>query len=218
MENFLKISLLGLGFFFASGILAQESDSTTFSRWEHSASLNFNFFQDAFYLLPTYEVSKGHLHLAARYNYEDINTFSGWVGYNFMGGNHLAYVITPMVGGLVGRTNAFAAGALIQLDFSRLSFYSEAEYVFDIVAYGNDYFSNYFYTWTDISYALADWLEVGLSVQNLRTYQSSPDIQRGLLISTSVKEVDITGYFYSSLTADPFFILTLSKDFDVVCK
>ncbi len=213
MENFLKISLLGLGFFFATGILAQESDSTTFSKWEHSASLNFNFFQDAYYLLPTYEVNKGHLHLAGRYNYEDINTFSGWVGYNFMGGDHLAYVITPMVGGLVGRTNAFAAGALIQLDFSRFSFYSEAEMVFDVVVDGADYFGNYFYTWTDMSYALTDWLAVGLSVQNLRTYQSSPDIQRGLLVSTSVKEIDITGYFYSSLTADPFFILTLSKDF-----
>lgn len=218
MEYIKTVRLVGLGLLLATGICAQENGTSSFSRWEHSASLNFNFFQDAFYLLPTYEVNKGHLHLGARYNYEDINTFSGWLGYNFMGGDHLAYVITPMVGGLVGRTNAFAAGALIQLDFSRLSFYSEAEYVFDIVAYGNDYFSNYFYTWTDISYALSDWLAVGLSVQNLRTYQSSPDIQRGLLISTSVKEVDITGYFYSSLTADPFFILTLSKDFDVVCK
>lgn len=202
-----------LGFFLSTEILAQDNDSSSMTRWEHSASLNFNFFQDAFYLLPTYEADKGHLHLGARYNYEDINTFSGWVGYNFMGGDHLEYVITPMVGGLVGRTNAFAAGALIQLDFRKISFYSEAEYVFDVVAYGNDYFGNYFYTWTDLSYALADWLSVGLSVQNLRTYQSSPDIQRGLLVNTALKEVDITGYFYSSLTADPFFILTLSRDF-----
>ena len=213
MENGKSISLMILGLFFTMGVFAQPIDSSSLSTWEHSATLNFNFFQDAYYLLPTYEVNKGHLHLAGRYNYEDITTFSGWVGYNFMGGDHLAYVITPMVGGLVGRTNAFAAGALIQLDFSRFSFYSEAEMVFDVVVDGADYFGNYFYTWTDMSYALTDWLAVGLSVQNLRTYQSSPDIQRGLLVSTSVKEVAITGYFYSSLTADPFFILTLSKDF-----
>ena len=133
MEYIKTVRLVGLGLLLATGICAQENDTSSFSKWEHSASLNFNFFQDAFYLLPTYEVNKSHLHLGARFNYEDINTFSGWVGYNFMGGDHLAYVITPMVGGLVGRTNAFAAGALIQLDFRRLSFYSEAEMVWSSV-------------------------------------------------------------------------------------
>lgn len=213
MGNVKRISLMGLGFFLVTSILAQENDTSSFSRWEHSAALNFNFFQDAFYLLPTYELNKSHLHLGVRYNYEDINTLSGWVGYNFMGGKHLAYVITPMIGGLVGRTDAFATGALIQLDFKKLSFYSESEYVLDVVVDGADYSGNYFYTWTDISYALTNWLSAGLSVQNIRLYQTAADIQRGLLVSASVMDVDITGYFYSSLTADPFFILTLSKDF-----
>jgi hypothetical protein len=213
MEYIRTLSLLSLGIFLATGICAQENDSGSDSRWEHRVSLNFNFFQDAFYLLPTYEVNKGHLHFTARYNYEDINTFSGWVGYNFKGGDDLVYALTPMVGAVMGRTDAFAAGALIQLDFRKLSFYSESEYVFDVVAYGADYFANYLYTWTDISYALADWLSLGLSVQNLRLYQSQADIQRGLLVSANTMDIDITGYFYSSVSADPFFLLTLSKDF-----
>lgn len=213
MKNFILGGLILVGLFLTTTVLAQENDTISISKWEHGVSLNFYFFQDPFIFLPIYDVNKGHLHLAARYNYEDIRTFSGWLGYNFIGGRTVEYVITPMAGFLVGNTNGFAAGTQIQLDYKRFSFYSESEFVFDVVAYNNDYFSNYFYTWTDIAYEVVDRLSIGLSVQKTRIYQEDSDIERGFLINTTTPLVDITGYFYSPFQKYPFFILTLSKEF-----
>ena len=47
--------------------------------------------------------------------YEDMNTFSAWLGYNFSGGNNFQYTITPMVGGIIGNTNGIAPG--LEFDF-----------------------------------------------------------------------------------------------------
>jgi len=213
MKLVFLVGLILFGLNLNISLHAQARDPAELKKWDHSISLNFYLFEDPFTFIPIYEVNKGHLHLGARYNYEDHKTFSGWIGYNFMGGDDLTYVLTPMVGGLVGQTNAFAVGGIVQLDFRKFSFYSESEYVFDVLANSSDYFSDYFYTWTDISYSLADWLSMGMSVQKTRIYEPDADIQRGLLVRATTKVVDVTGYFYSPLTKEPFFVLTLSKDF-----
>src|SRR4051812_23027036 len=62
------------------------------------------------YIQPTITADRDWLHLEARYNYEDLNTASGWIGYNFAGGNKLAWEFTPMLGGVVGDTNGVAPG------------------------------------------------------------------------------------------------------------
>jgi len=210
---FKSIGLIGVGLIFISSLQAQDQDTAVLSPWEHSLAMNFYLFQDPFIFIPTYEVDKGHLHLGARYNYEDHKTFSAWVGYNFLGGKDLAYGITPMAGVLVGQTNAFAAGTIIRLDFRKFSFYSESEFIFDVVAYNNDFYSGYFYTWTDLSYAFTDWLYAGMSVQKTRLYDTGPYIQRGLLVGGRLYDIDITGYFYELFSEDPFLILTVARDF-----
>ena len=193
----------------SQSLAAQANDTLPLRQWEHSLAFNFYFFQDPFIFLPTYEANKGHLHLGVRYNYEDLETFSAWAGYTFMGGNTMEYVITPMAGILVGSTDGFAMGTQIQLDYKRLSFYSESEYVFDVSDHRNDFF----YNWTDISYTFTDWLYAGISLQRTRLYQSDVDIQSGLLVGTSLMDIDITTYFYNPFVDDPFLILTLAKDF-----
>ena len=35
------------------------------------------------YVQPTITADRGRLHLEARYNYEDLDTGSAWIGYNF---------------------------------------------------------------------------------------------------------------------------------------
>lgn len=203
------ICLLLTALSLCEGLQAQDQDTLAPKAWEHSIALNFYFFQDPFIILPTYEVNKGHLHLGARYNYEDLETFSFWAGYNFMGGKSLEFVITPMAGWIVGNTDGFGGGVLIQLDYKRFSFYAESEYVFDAQDDENDYF----YNWTDISYTLTDWLYAGISLQRTKLYETDVDIQSGLLLGTSWKGIDMATYFYNPFLDESFLILTLSKDF-----
>ena len=206
MKKFILLAVIALAIGHQS--LAQESASSE-KLWNFGADANFYIFKDEFIFLPVFKADKNKLHLEARYNYEDLETFSGWVGYNISGGKKLEYMITPMLGGVVGLTDGIATGLEFTLTYKSLEIYSESEYLFDMQTNEN----NFFYMWTDFTYAPKDWLWLGLSGQRTRLYQTDLEIQRGLLIGGALKNWELTGYLYNLGFDDPFVLLTLSLSF-----
>ena len=95
---------------------------------------------------PTVTFDRDWLHLEARYNYENLDTGSAWVGYNFSGGEKLAWEFTPMLGGVFGNTTGIAPGYKGSLSWWKLELYSEGEYVFDT----GDSSESFFYTWSEL--------------------------------------------------------------------
>jgi len=184
----------------------KESDS---SRWEFNTDANFYLIPNDFFILPVFKADKNRLHLEARYNYEDRQTFSGWAGYNFSGGNKLEYTITPMIGGVVGLSNGIAPGLEMTLNYKRFELSTESEYFFDSEAGSN----NFFYNWTDLTYSATDWLWLGISGQRTRVYQTALDIQRGVLVGGGIKNWELNAYLYNLGFDDPFVLLTLSVSF-----
>ena len=81
--------------FDVSFVFAQADSASNSPKWQFSADANFYLIPDDFFVLPILRADNNKLHLEARYNYEDRQTFSGWIGYNFKGGNNLEYTITP---------------------------------------------------------------------------------------------------------------------------
>jgi len=47
------------------------------------------------YVQPTITADRNWLHLEARYNYENLETGSAWVGYNFSGGQQAGVGVYP---------------------------------------------------------------------------------------------------------------------------
>ncbi len=196
-------------FCYTYGFAQQEHTESDPKVWEFGADMNFYFFSDDFFVLPTMRADKNKLHLEARYNYEDMNTFSGWVGYNFKGGKNLEFVITPMLGGVVGNSNGIAPGLEVTLNYKRFEFYSESEYLFETESSEN----NYYYNWADLTYSPKDWLWFGISGQRTRLYKTDLEIQRGIILGGGYKNWELTGYVYNLGFDDPFGILTLSASF-----
>ena len=192
-----------------SSAYAQEPDTTVRSRWDHGLSGWFYIMKDDFKFSPIYAVNKDWLHLEARYNYEDMNTFSAWFGYNFSGGNNFQYTITPMIGGIVGNTNGMAPGLEFDFLFYGFELYSESEYVFDFQDHDNDYF----YNWTDFTYSPLDWLWFGFSAQWTRLYQADLEIQHGFILGGGYKWFGLTAYLFNIGFDDPYLVLTLSVTF-----
>jgi len=188
---------------------SREGDTISRSPWNHSLAASFYIFSDDFFILPVYQADKKWLHLEARYNYEDRNTFSAWFGYKFTGGNKFEYTIIPMAGGIAGNTNGVAAG--LELDFLYYGFelYAESEYVFDL----QDSEGNFFYNWTDLSYSPIDWLWFGLSVQRTKLYDTDLDVQRGLLVGGGYRWFGLTGYLYNLGFDEPYYVISLSVSF-----
>jgi hypothetical protein len=178
--------------------------------WSFSASVyTYILPDDDDYAQPTVTFDHDWLHLEARYDYEDRETGSVWVGYNFSGGDKLAWEFTPMLGGVFGNTDGVAPGYKGSLSWWKLELYSEAEYVFDT----GDSADNFFYTWSELSLSPVDWFRFGLVVQRTKLYQTDYDIQRGLLVGLSYKKVDFTTYVFNPDASRPTIVLGLGVSF-----
>lgn len=200
-----------LGIFFllyCNTVLAAERDTIPKSYWQHSLEANFYIWKDDFLFLPIYAVDKDRLHIEARYNYEDTNTFSGWLGYNFRGGNNFEYTITPMLGGIIGNTNGIAPGFELYFVFHRFEFSSQSEYVFNFQNSQN----KFFYNWTEITWSPKDWCWLGMSFQRTRLYETDLDFQYGFLAGGGYKWIGLSTYLFNIHTDDPLFVISLSVD------
>ena len=161
------------------------------------------------YVQPTLTADRGWLHLEARYNYEALDTGSAWVGYNFSGGEKLAWEFTPMLGGVFGDTAGIAPGYKGSLSWWKLELYSEGEYVFDT----RESSDSFFYNWSELSVSPVDWFRVGLAAQRTKLYHTDIDIQRGFLVGFSYKKVDFTTYVFNLGWTDPTVVLAVSVGF-----
>jgi hypothetical protein len=189
--------------------LAQEKDSLGEKVWSFNPDLNLYFIPDDFFALPVFKADRKWLHLEARYNYEDRETFSAWVGYNFTGGKKLEFTITPMIGGAFGLTQGFTTGLEMTWTLGKFELYTESEYLIDPQNTEN----NFFYNWSDLSYSPTDWLWVGISGQRTKVYETDLDIQRGILVGAGFKSWEVTTYVYNLGWEDPFVLLTFSAFF-----
>lgn len=204
MKNILSFLLLVI----PAAACAQDADSAS---WNFTTELNGYAFEggDKF-LLPVFKVDRDGLHVEARYNYEDMQTFSFWTGYNWSGSTtKLEYVITPMIGLATGNTKGFLAGFEASLVLGKFELYSETEHLWD--AAGKEY--NFLYTWTDLYFSPQEWWWVGLSAQRTRLYQTDLELQRGLLVGFAAGDWSFTGYAYNAGMGEAFGLLTVEFEF-----
>ena len=161
------------------------------------------------YVQPTFKADHGLFHLETRYNYEDRDSASFFVGANFEFGDKVKLALTPMIGGLVGQTDGIIPGLEADFTVGPFEAYGEAEYVFDL----NDSSSKYFYMWSELSLWPTGWLRAGVVTQRTRVYRTDRDIQRGLLVGFTLKKVDGTVYFFNPGADDHFTVVSLGVSF-----
>ena len=178
--------------------------------WSFSASAYTYYVPDSRNdVQPTFTADRQGLHLEARYNYEDMDTGSAWVGYNIHVGEKLTLDFTPMVGGVFGRTNGIAPGYRVTLNWWKLMLYSEGEYVFDT----GDRSASFFYSWSELSLSPVEWFRFGLSAQRTRVYKSDHDVSPGFLIGVSYKSVNLTTYVFNPDEDEPTVVVAAGVNF-----
>jgi hypothetical protein len=161
------------------------------------------------YIQPTFTADWKWLHLEARYNYEALHAGSLWAGYNWSVGEKVTFEGNAMLGGVFGDTTGVAPGYKATLGWTKLAFYSEGEYLFD----SNASSDSFFYAWSELTWAPADWCRFGLAGQRTRVYQTDREIQRGFLLGFSSKHVDFTAYVFNPDERTPTVVLALGVNF-----
>jgi hypothetical protein len=142
------------------------------------------------YVCPILVADRGWMHLEARYNYEDLRTGSLWAGYTLTAGKRLALIVTPMIGGVFGRTTGVAPGLQASLTYHKVQFSLSNEYVFK----KEQQSTSFYYDWPQLSYSPVDWLHIGLVAQRTKIYRSDIDTQRGVFFGVSHRKTDFTTY------------------------
>jgi len=161
------------------------------------------------YVSPVITADHGWLHLEARYNYEDQRTGSVWFGYNFSAGKTLVLNLTPMIGGVFGRTKGIAPGCEISLSYKRIQFLLPSEYVFDT----SDIHKSFYYSEPQLTYSLTDWLRVGFAAQHTKALETRFAVQRGFLVGVSHKHAQFTTYVYNPGSSELTAVLELGWSF-----
>jgi hypothetical protein len=177
--------------------------------WSFSTSLYTYIAPGSDYVQPTITADRQWLHLEARYNYEDLETGSLWVGYNFSVGDKIKLDITPMLGGVFGKTAGVAPGLRGSLRWWRLELYGEGEYVFNT----RERADSFFYLWLELTLSPVDWLRLGPVVQRTRIDESELDIQRGFLVGLSYKRVELTAHVFNPNKNKPTYVMAVSVGF-----
>jgi len=161
------------------------------------------------YLQPTVRADRGHLHLEARYNYEDRSSASFLFGANFATGDALTLSLTPMIGAVIGRTAGVIPALELSLAWKRLEGYAEAEYV--LVSGADD--EDYFYMWSELGLWATGWLRAGGAAQRTRVHHADRDVQPGLLVGARRARVDGTVYVFSPGGDDAYTVVSVAISF-----
>jgi hypothetical protein len=176
--------------------------------WSFSASLYGYYEPDGILGQPTITADRGAFHAEARYNYEDVDTASLWVGYNVAFGEDVTFELTPLFGVVFGETAGVAPGYKLDVAYGILGLYSEGEYLIE-----EDSGESYFYTWNELTVSPLEWLRAGLVVQRTRAFQTELDIQRGILVAFTWEGATLGFHLFNPDEDDPTPVVSLAVSF-----
>jgi hypothetical protein len=184
--------------------------STDAEPWEYSLTVDGYLIEgEDGYASPTFTADHNWLHLEARYNYENLRTGSLWAGYNFSWGKTWQFAVTPMIGGVFGRTNGIAPGCEASVEWKKLTLSLDNEYVFDTTSKSG----NFYYAWPQLTYEPVKWLKVGAVAQHTKSFQTAVDIQRGFLVGLKHQKFEFTTYVFNPGISSTSVVLEVGASF-----
>jgi hypothetical protein len=161
------------------------------------------------YLVPIVTADRGGLHLEVRYNYEDFETASLFAGWTWEFGESPWLAVTPMLGGVVGRTTGMAPGLELDTGAGPVELSAEAEYLFDVEESANDFL----YLWSELSIWPLYWLRAGIAGQRTRLVDTSLELERGPLVGAAAGAFELAAYLFNPGGDDQYFVLSLGVTF-----
>jgi hypothetical protein len=157
------------------------------------------------YLMGIASADLAWLHLEGRYNYEALRTGSAFGGLDLGWGQQLRLNLTPMVGGVFGRTNGIAPALRFTINWWRVDLFSESEVV---IPFGSGSRS-FYYNWSELGLSLPLGIRVGGAVQRNLVFQTSLAIQRGLFAGLRLGPFNFTVYEFNWGWLSPTFVVAL---------
>ncbi|MEP7254509.1 MAG: hypothetical protein ABI666_01970 [Ferruginibacter sp.] len=165
--------------------------------------------RDAYVWMPVvHHLGKNGLYTEMRYNYEDRNTASVYVGKNFSDEKTISYSVKPMLGIVFGKFNGGSIALNVDADYKKLYISMQTQYTIS----KDEVTENFFFNWTEIGYQPVKWFYTGLSTQLTKIYKRNPEAEYGILVAFSLKKITIPIYVFSPLSNNRNFIIGINTE------
>jgi len=150
----------------------------------------------------------------ARYNFDELNTFSLYGGKRFSGRGNLSWEATPLIGGLIGQMNGGSVGVNFGLDYRKLFFTSQSQYSFSV----DNNADRFFYNWLEFGYNATSWMYAGFAMQQTNIYKSLGKLEPGCMVGFSIKKWTIPLYAFNTGEGERYFVLGLNWQWEAKKK
>jgi hypothetical protein len=156
---------------FAFALWAIAATASAAVPWDFGASA-FVFLppDDDKFVSPILDADRGALHLEARYNYEDLETGSAFVGRNIpFKDEGVRGTVVPVFGLVLGNTAGIAPGVNIDLSWGRFALADQTELVIELP----DFDQSFLYSWIEATLEPIHGLRIGLAAQRTKLSETA---------------------------------------------
>lgn len=181
-----KFTILSVVFFLIPFALKSQENQS--GKLERGLFTNVEWTQnDTLLVIPQVWMYNGDYYFEWRYNYEDINTMTWYIGRPFSNDEKLIYEIVPMAGISFGQTLGISFGLKLFAEYKGLSFTSEGQLTYVLKKNEN----SFVYNRSDISYWFTDHFGIGAAHQVYAIYADQAEHKGGPMLSFSFNAVDL---------------------------
>jgi hypothetical protein len=155
-----------------------------------------------------HHLSKKGVYTEMRYNYEELETASVYLGKSFSKDGELSYDITPMIGMVFGNFNGGSIAVNTEAAYKKAFISMQTQYTVSSDAKEN----NFIFNWTELAYQPLQWFYTGVSMQQTKMYKTSFKSEYGILIGLVVKKFTIPVYIFNPVNEKRNFIVGVNVE------
>jgi len=185
---------------FAFALWAVAATPSAAVPWEFGASA-FVFLppDDDTFVSPILDADRGALHLEARYNYEDLETGSAFIGRNIpFKDADVSGTVVPVFGLVLGNTAGIAPGVNIDLSWGRFALTDETEAVIELP----DFDESFLYSWIEATLEPVHGLRIGVAAQRTKLSETGLEVRRGPMLSLATARGWLGAYWFNPGESD----------------
>jgi hypothetical protein len=157
------------------------------------------------FFIPVIMAETDVLHVEMRYNYEDFETGSLWIGPVFTWEGDVSAMLCPLLGVAIGRTVGMGPGLEASVDWRWLHLYTEGQLLFDVGSPDD----SYTYLWTDITADITDMFQAGLVVQRTRYLGHPSDVSAGPFLGVTLGPLNLRAHLLGPGSTYTYGIITI---------
>lgn len=146
----------------------------------------------------------------ARYNYDELETFSVLAGKTFAFDKEKNYTITPMLGAAFGNLKGATLCVNMNASVGKYNFATQSQYTHAF----NDKVNSFAFTWAEASYQVGKSFYGGVTMQVTKPYRSRSEFDPGFIIGFTHKKVSVPLYVFKPFTQERFVVLGFIWEWD----